>query len=65
MNKFEAATNLIWATALTLTVSSIVWSISYYYSTVNTAAMENGYEQGSLPGQIGVYWIKKSAEKED
>lgn len=59
----EVKSQLIWATVLITAVISIPWSISYYYTTTEKAAMENGYDQGVLPGKAGVYWVKKEAEK--
>lgn len=59
----EIKSQLIWATVVIVAVVSIPWSISHYYTTTAKAAMEHGYEQGVLPGQQSVYWIKKEAEK--
>lgn len=60
----EVKSQLIWATVVIVAVVSIPWSISHYYTSTTKAAMENGYEQGVLPGKMDVYWIKKKeAEK--
>ena len=64
MNKFEAATNLIWAVALTTMVSVVAGSLAYHYTTVKVEAMKNGYEPGVVPGVDGVHWVKRrEAEK--
>ena len=62
MNKFEAATNLIWASAFTISV--ICGSLAYHYTTVKVEAMKNGYELGLVPGVDTPQWVKrKEAEK--
>jgi len=42
---------------LTLAIS-IPWSIAWYHTTVIKSAMEAGYEQQTLQGQVGVHWVK-------
>lgn len=39
---------------------SIPWSIAWCYTVTTKAAIEAGYEQQSLQGQSGVYWVKVS-----
>mgnify|MGYP001587222634 CR=1 FL=1 len=41
-----------------LTISSVTWSISWYCVAIARTAMENGYEQGAVPGSAGTHWIK-------
>lgn len=51
--------SLGWALALVLTVSSVTWSFSWYYTTTTRAALEGGYSQESLPGVTGTHWVKQ------
>lgn len=39
-------------------VISIPWSIAWYYTTTVKTAIEAGYEQRSVQGEQGVYWVK-------
>lgn len=59
MSDENARVHLIWAATLLAIVTVIAVTISVYNTEVNVTAMKNGYEQTSIPGQSGVYWIKK------
>ena len=50
---------LIMCTAIALIIAAIASSISYYYTTVDIKAMESGYNQRTIPGSSGVYWVKE------
>lgn len=39
--------------------SAIAWPIVYYNHEVTKMLVEGGYEQDTLQGQGGVYWVKK------
>lgn len=61
----DTKVNLIWASTIVLVILTIVSGITYYNSSVELAefkvkqtALEQGYVQGTIPGQSGVYWIK-------
>ncbi len=53
-------TCLIIGLSLTLIVLIVAVANVWYYSDLNRSAMENGYEQRTIPGQDGVYWIKSA-----
>lgn len=57
----EVRIHRIWALGITLSIAVIVisipWSISYCYSSIYCEAIKNGYEQSTLPGKTGVYWV--------
>ena len=42
-----------------VTVIVILGSVCSYYTSVAEKAIENGYEQGTVKGEQGTYWIKK------
>ena len=56
----EVKHSLIWATALVLVVASIAWSISFYHTSVNAAAFEQGYSEQTLQGAAGVHWVSSA-----
>lgn len=57
--------NRIWGRTLLLIVMSIAGAISTAYVLIDReqqltqrAAMEQGYTQQTVPGNVGVYWVK-------
>lgn len=52
--------SVIWAATLVIIVGiiSVPWAISYYCTTFTQSLIEAGYEQQTLPGESGVYWVK-------
>ncbi len=50
---------LFMCVAAVLITTAIAGSISYYYTTVDIKAMESGYNQRTIPGSSGVYWVKE------
>lgn len=51
-------TAVIFCLATIIAIAVIAFSSAWYYANLNRLAMENGYEQQTIPGQIGVYWLK-------
>lgn len=49
---------LIVVVGITITASSIAWSISWYMTTTAVSAMEHGYTTDVLPGSSNSYWVK-------
>lgn len=50
---------ITWAIAMVLCVTSVSWSISWYYVSESRAAFEGGYSEETLPGTIGTHWVKR------
>jgi hypothetical protein len=50
--------SLIWASVAIVMTISIPWVVSTYYVSVVKAAIDAGLEQKTLPGAVGVYWVR-------
>jgi TRAP-type C4-dicarboxylate transport system permease small subunit len=51
-----------WLTVIALicgTVCCLILSIAGYYAYTNQKAFEQGYEQQTLPGEMGAKWVKR------
>ena len=44
-------------------IMAIAFSVSWYYTVTTKAAIKAGYEQATLPGEIGVHWVKPKAKE--
>ena len=54
--------SLIWATAITVAIVSVVALIVAYNLYSWRVIAEGGYEEASLMGQSGTHWVKKTPE---
>ena len=52
------------ASTLVLLAAIIAGSTSYYYTSIQATAMEQGYTQQPLPGEQGVYCVKDEKIRE-
>jgi len=55
---------LIIACGIVAAVMSIAFSISWHMTATTKAAIAAGYEQTTLPGEPGVYWVKPKLDGE-
>lgn len=46
------------AALVAITIISVAWLCNWSYERVEIEAMKSGYEQRTLPGLSGVYWVK-------
>ena len=53
----ETKNILIVYITVVLVVSSIVWGLSFYYTTTTSKAIEQGYSKQTLQGVEGVHWV--------
>lgn len=49
------------ALGLAIVISSLAWPIAWYNYEVTAEYVRAGYQQTTLPGAEGVYWVKKEA----
>lgn len=53
---------LFWLMTFTFLGSTITFCVRYYVDAqarIYEKAIDQGYEQGTIPGEHGVHWIKK------
>lgn len=55
----EAKLICIVIVAIAVLAATAVVAINFYCAVMDSVAIKAGYTRDSLPGQQGVYWVKK------